>query len=237
MSTYPTGPRAEFVEWCDVHRGVFVTNAAAIGLTEKQAVGFDEATLKAQSLLLELDQAQQALLVKAQQARDAVRRLRERAGESVRSIRAYAETTANANKVYATALIPPPAAQSPTPAPTKPYQLAATLEAAGGKLELRWKARQPAGTSGTTYLVRRKLPGEAAFGFLGVAGKKTFIDDSLPAGVANAQYTIEARRGEKTSGVSAVLVVNFGRVATGSESLAGAGAGKTRSVSAGAVSP
>lgn len=236
MSTYPTGPRADFVEWCDVHRGVFVENAAAIGLTEKQATGFDEATLKAQSALLELDEAQQALLVKARQARDAVRLLRERTGESVRSIRAYAETTDEANKVYATAQIAPPAAQSPTPPPTKPYRLSATLEATGGVLALRWKARQPAGTSGTTYLVRRKLAGEAAFTFLGVAGKKAFVDEALPAGVANAQYTIEARRGEKTSGVSAVLLVNFGRVAQADESQAGIGAGRSRAMPTALVS-
>jgi hypothetical protein len=39
---------------------------------------------------------------------------------------------------------------------------------------------------------------------------------SLPHGlsaVANAQYAIEARRGEKSSGMRAILLVNFGRVA------------------------
>ena len=215
MSTYPTTPRVEFVDWCDVHTQVFTKNAATLGLSAAQVAGFDEATAKARSALLEQEQARQALMVATQRARDYVQTLREQAGSTVRTIRAHAETTDDPSALYALAQIAPPAAQSPAPPPTQPKQLNATLIATTGALTLRWKARQPAGTTGTTYLIRRKLPGEAAFSFVGVAGKKTFVDDTLPSALTHVQYTVQAQRGARSGPVSAILEVNFGRCDNG----------------------
>ena len=211
MSTYPTTPRVEFVEWCDVHTQVFTKNAATLGLSAAQVAGFDEATAKARSALLEQEQARQALLVATQRARDYVQTLRERAGSTVRTIRAHAETTDDPSALYALAQIAPLAAHSPAPPPSQPKQLGATLIETTGALTLRWKARQPTGTTGTTYLIRRRLPAEAAFSFVGVAGKKTFVDETLPSALTHVQYTVQAQRGTRSGPVSAILEVNFGQ--------------------------
>jgi len=40
MATYPTSPRADFIQWCQAHSQVFIDNAAAIGLDPAQATAF-----------------------------------------------------------------------------------------------------------------------------------------------------------------------------------------------------
>ena len=39
MATYPTSPRAAFLQWCQAHQQLFIDNAAAIGLDPAQATG------------------------------------------------------------------------------------------------------------------------------------------------------------------------------------------------------
>lgn len=213
MSTYPTHPRSAFVEWCATHVVVFQAEEGAIGLSKAQAVGFAGATGKAESLLIEQAEAWERYLVASRRARDGVARLRREAGDCVRSIRAFAETTGDANKIYASARIAPSKSPSPAAPPEKPRELAATLNATSGALSLTWKARDPNRRGGVTYLVRRRLPGEAAFTLLGVTGAKAFVDEALPAGVECVQYRVQSQRGAKVSPVSATLVVNIGKVA------------------------
>ena len=76
----------------------------------------------------------------------------------MRLIRAFAESTAKPTVVYNLAQIPPPASPSPAPPPAQPTDLTVTLDASGGSLTLRWKAANPAGTSGTSYIIRRRPP-------------------------------------------------------------------------------
>lgn len=211
MSTYPTSPRSDFIEWCAAQAPEWNEDPDAIGLTKTQAGEFVATTDKAQTALVELEQARQAALVAADKARAVVALLRRQAGEAVRSIRSYAERTIDPPKIYAAARIAPPAGPTPLPPPGRPTRLNATLEAATGALTLTWKATHPAGVGGTTYVIRRRLPGEAAFTLLGTAGKKRFIDETLPAGIENVQYSVQSQRGEKTSKPSATLLVNIGK--------------------------
>lgn len=210
MSTYPVTPRSDFIEWCNAQAPVFVTEEAAIGLNKDQTQEFAEAADKARTLVVEQERAQQAALVATRKAAAGLRRLREAAGSTVRSIRAYAETTAMPDAVYSAARISPPAAPTPTPPPEPPTRLSATLDATSGALTLRWKARQGPGIRGTTYLIRRRLPGETGFTFVGSAGKKSFVDESLPRGTPGVEYTVQAQRGQRIGMPSAVLVVNIG---------------------------
>lgn len=212
MSTFPNNNRAELVEWCEAQQGGWRKNAASIGLSPQQADEFVFATETARYLLIEQERAQQAARVATQRLTDAMQQLREKAGQSVRSIRAYAATADAPEKVYNTARIAPPAQASPAPPPTTPTRLQAELNATTGALRLRWRARNPSGRAAVTYLVRRRLPGETAFTFLGAAGKKTFVDNTLPAGTPSVQYTVTPQRGENVGKVSEVLVVSLGSV-------------------------
>ena len=111
--------------------------------------------------------------------------------------------------VYTLANIPEPAIPSPVPPPGTPYQLKVELKP-NGSLGMRWKCDNPAGSVGTLYHVYRKIgtaPGE--FTFIGGSGARTFVDATVPAGVATIVYQIQAAR-TTAVGDAAEFVVNLG---------------------------
>lgn len=65
--------------------------------------------------------------------------------------------------------------------------------------------------SGTSYVIRRRLAGEARFSVIGIAGKKVFVDKTIPGGVAQVEYTVEGQRSNLTGPLSEILTVSFGR--------------------------
>src|SRR5262249_23111936 len=159
----PISPRADFVTWCRAHVAVFDAGWEAIGLSKEQSIAFDTATKEAETAILEQEQMRQALLVATERAQAAVQTLRDVTGAAVRRIRAFAGSSDDPLDISNTARIAPSGERSPAAPPAKPTGLAVTLDAASGALTLRWKASNPRGTEGTAYIVRRKLPGEAAF--------------------------------------------------------------------------
>lgn len=211
MGAFPTSPRTSFVQWCEVHAPVFIENAAAIGLTTQQAESFKDATSAVADALLAQEQVLQAYRVATREVEEALLALRSGAGEAVGLIRAFAESQSNPPTVYNTAQIGPPASSSPAPPPAQPTNLSVTLGASDGSLTLRWKASNPAGTSGTAYIIRRKRPGEPEFSFIGVSGRKQFVDDTLVAGTDSVQYTVQGQRADASSPLSEIFTVNFGQ--------------------------
>lgn len=75
--------------------------------------------------------------------------------------------------------LPPIITIAPAPLATRAANLAVALGASDGRLTLSWKVQNPAGTSGTAYTIRRRLRGEPGFSYVGVTGKKTFVDDTV----------------------------------------------------------
>lgn len=215
MSTFPTSPRAAFIEWCQSHEEIFTDHAAAIGLTPAQALAFKNATQKAVDDVKAQNIAREQAAVATARTADSVGDLRELAGLTVRTIRAFAENSANPAVVYNTAAIPAPGPATPAPPPAQPTDLTVTLDAADGNLVLRWKASNPVGTSGTSYIIRRRLPGESEFAFLGVSGRKEFIDSTLIAGPDSVQYTVQGQRADSSGPLSAIFTVSFGRAPGG----------------------
>ncbi len=213
MSTYPTTPRSAFLQWAQAHESVFVTNAVNIGLTAAQATAFKTATDALAAAMLAQESARQAAKVATQAADDAFQTARSSAGDTVRTIRAFAENSAKPLTVYNLAQIPPPSSPTPTPPPDQPTNLQVVLDAAMGTHTLRWKAVNPA--SGTSYIIKRRLPGETEFSFIGVSGKKTFVDDTLIAGPDSVQYTVQGQRADSSGPVSEIFTVNFGQLPGG----------------------
>jgi hypothetical protein len=215
MGTYPVSPRADFLAWCQAHTLVFQSNAAAIGISAAQATTFKNLTTDTAAAANAQFIAKEAAKAATQTVNARFDDLAESAAEMVRSIRTFAENTGNPG-VYAIAQIPPPAIPQPIPAPTQPTNLSATLEATSGDITLRWKATQPAGAAGTSYLIRRRLAGQTEFAFVGVVGGKKFVDDTLIAGPDSVAYTVQAQRSDAAGPVSEILTINFGRAPGGS---------------------
>jgi len=233
MATYPRKPRAAFLNWCRVHDNVFSEHAAQLGLSDEEAKAFKTATLIAKNRLLEQRAAQEAALVATQRVKAVFGYLEKTAGNTVRTIRAFAEMSNDPNAVYAIAQIPPPADPSPQRPPVRPSDLSVQLNPTAGTLALRWKATNPVGTSGTSYIIRRRLPGQAEFAFIGVAGKKSFVDDTLVAGTKSAQYTVQGQRADLAGPVSPIFAVHFGKLPSGERTARVT----TRTVDAAVVAP
>ncbi len=224
MSTYPTSPRNAFLDWCRVHEPIFTAHAAAVGLTPAQAATFKAKTDAARDQLLAHETIKQAAKTATQDTTVSFNQLRSAAGEVVRSIRAFAVASGDPQAVYSLAQIPPPAPPTPQPPPARPSDLSVSLDPADGSLTLRWKATNPKGAGGTSYIIRRMLPDETEFRFIGASGKKKFVDDTLIAGPDSVQYTVQGQRGDQTGPVSPVFIVNFGRLPGGRRTVTGVSA-------------
>lgn len=211
MSTYPTSPRAAFMEWCQLHAPVWAASAAGIGVSPAAAAAYTAAYNAAAAAVLAQADAKQAARLATEAADLAVATLRGLTGDTVRTIRAFAETQDKPDLIYQLAQITAPATPTPVPPPAQPTDLTAALDATSGELTLRWKASNPVGSSGTSYIIRRKLPGEPGFVFVGASGAKKFVDATLFAGPDSVQYTIQGQRGGSTGPLSAVFTINFGR--------------------------
>lgn len=216
MSTYPTTPRAAFLQWCDTHAPVFVAQSTHIGLTDAQAAAFASQIAKANDAAQAQDDAKNAQKAATVTVDACVTALQTMAGDAVRSIRAFAELQADPTEIYTTAQIPPPATPTPVPPPAQPSDLTVTLDATTGSVTLRWKATNPTGGGGTAYIIKRKLPGQSEFSFVGVSGKKEFVDETLVAGPDWVQYTVQGQRSNVSGPVSPVFTVNFGNAPDGS---------------------
>ena len=215
MGTYPTSPRAAFLAWCEAHKSIFADNALQIGLTANQATVFTNATNTANGDLTAQTVAKDAAMAATVTCDDSFGVLRHLAGEMVRSIKTYAEMQKEPNTVYTLAQIPPPATPTPMPPPGQPTNLTVTLATSNGELTLRWKCENPSGAAGTSYIIKRKLPTQSAFEFVGVSGKKEFVDNTLFAGPDSVQYTVQGQRSDQSGPLSEIFTVNFGRLAEG----------------------
>ncbi len=72
---------------------------------------------------------------------------------------------------------------------------------------MTWKCANPAGTSGTSYMVWRRI-GADQLAFLGATGLKKFVDATIPAGTVTATYQVQAFR-STMAGAWAQFNVNF----------------------------
>ncbi len=209
MGTYPTAPRSAFLEWARTHADVFVSNASQIGLTAAQAQAFKADAAAAEAAANEQAQAAQSAKIATQIANDKVSQLRTRARATVGLIKGFATSTNNMN-VYSIAEIPAPVDPSSVPPPAQPTDMKVMLEPTSGALTITWKAANPVGSQGTSYIIKRRTSPTAQFEFIGVTGSKKFVDSTFAAGPDMVQYTVQGQRSDSAGPVSNIVVVNFG---------------------------
>lgn len=206
MGTFPSR-RDEFLNWCSAHDPVWTANAATIGMTTAQATAFNKAVEDLQEAVLDQEKAKQMQKAATVTTNNMEAILRTLASENVQRIRTFAESTNN-QTVYTIAQVPAVQPPSPVGPPGTPTNFTVGLDPQGA-IVVKFKCVNPV-SSGTTYLVRRKLPTQGSFAFFTVVGKKTFTDDTLPSGIAQAEYSVQAQRGDSSGVASATLVVKFG---------------------------
>ena len=215
MGSYPTVRRDEFIAWCRAHAPAFNEHADEIGLSQQQAADFGLLADTAWADMVAQETALLAYRAATETVKDSVRQLRVSAGTCVRLVRAFAEARTDPLAVLNLARLQPAADAAPAPPPATPRNLRASLDASTGAMTVSWKCAQPAGTSGTTYLVSRRLAGELGFSFLGASGRKVFVDDTLPAGIKQVEYIVRGNRGTRAGAASPILLVRMGATGAG----------------------
>lgn len=215
MGTIPTSPRSAFLAWCQAHYPVFVAGGANIGLLPAQALAFKNATIDLNTKQLASDAAKQAARNAVADANASEQTLRTIAGDTLRLIRAFAEASANPQAVYSLAQVPPPAQPSTAPPPGIPKNLGVRIDSTDGSIILSWTCTNPPGTSGTTYVIRRRLTNNDPWTVVDIVGEKTWADTTFTAGPDSVQYSIYAQRAGRTGEASEILTVNFGRAGGG----------------------
>lgn len=199
----------ELLTFADNHQALWVSQAAAIGLSAPQALLFKNAAAAARTDFNAQIVAEQAKLAATSRAQGSIRTLRKVGGETINLIKAFAETQANPDGVYQIAQIPSPAIPSPRPVPGTPNTFKAVLNE-DGSIRLRWKC-DTQGAAGTVYNITRKNgSGVGPAVYVGSVGTKSFTDLSIPAGTTSVQYVVTAQRAEAVGLPSSPYTVLFG---------------------------
>lgn len=211
MGSIPTSPRAAVLAWCEAHVDVFRTQAANIGLSADQALDFATLTESFATASAAAEKARQEADALADEANNAYRLMRRSMSNAVTDIRQFAQQQTNPQTVYTLAEVPPRQDPSTAPPPGQPTNLSVSLVSSTGALELRWKSNNPRGTSGTSYIIRRRTPTQQDFAFVGVTGERRFVDNTFVAGPDSVEYTVQAQRADSASPLSEIFVIRFGR--------------------------
>jgi hypothetical protein len=206
----PTSPRSAVLLYCQQHIDIFDTRYDDIGLTAIQGNDFKVATQNYASAVANIEAARLAYEAAVRSGNELYTVMRRNLTQCVTSIRTFAINTNDPN-VYLIAQIPPRKDPSTAPPPGRPNDMVVDLLPATGAVQLRWKCANPPGTQGTSYIVRRKQPGESAFTFIGVTGEKRFVDNTFLAGPDTVQYTVQAQRADSAGPESDIFTVRFGR--------------------------
>ena len=205
MGVVPT-KSIQKVQFYEDHNAPFTTNAVAIGVTTIEVTDLGTKTSAARAAYDAQQVARQAAKAATEAFENAVDAMGVAGAALLKKIRAKAEQTGNPT-VYTLAQIPAPPTPSARPAPGKPTDLTVELDG-NGALVLKFKCKNPAGTSGTMYQVYRSVGG-GEFQYLGGAGERKFVDATVPAGATKLTYQIQAVRSTAV-GMWATFVVNFG---------------------------
>jgi hypothetical protein len=214
MATYPTSPREDFMTWCRDHVKPFTTNPTSVGLTPAQAQAFSETYGEALAAINTQSEARLAAETATQTANERVATMKRVASSTVKLIRAFATASTNPDAVYTAAQIPAPDAPSPVPPPGQPNMITVGIQPGSGAITLKWKCENPRGASGTSYVVRRMIGNTGRFEFVGVTGKKSFVDTTFAAGPDSVQYTVQAQRSDRSGPTSEPVIVNFGSMSS-----------------------
>lgn len=193
------------IQFFEQHLQPWTTNASAIGLTGPQVAMLSDLVETAREKYVEAEAARLASKIATQSLQNALELMNKVGSGCVQSIRGKADSTLDAS-VYSKALIPPPAAKTPSGIPNQPTACSAFIDD-GGRVNLSWVGS----TQYNTYFtIWRKLPGESGFKMIGTVGGKKWVDETVRAGTPCATYFIKAHRGTKISTASLQMNIIFG---------------------------
>lgn len=206
--------RAAKIEFCEGHVTTWNLNAVAMGSSVPTITAWQAKVVAARAALTAQTAAMGAAKTATLNFNLAIDALDAATAEVIQQVRLKAVTGGDA--IYGLADIPAPATPTHRPTPGTPYKFEAILNP-DGSVDMSWKCDN-SGNSGTTYQVYRSVGGSTDYLCLGGSGQRKFTDDTIPAGVTQLTYKIQATR-TTAVGLWATFNVFFGSNA-GSTSIA-----------------
>jgi hypothetical protein len=194
------------IDFFNVHAQFWAQDPGAIGTTPERVAELQARVAAAREAHLaqrQMQDAARSATIRLQLALDEMKDLGTTIVQEVR-----AKAAVDGPEIFVDASLPLPRKGSPIGEPGTPKNFSFQLDAIGA-LMLKWDCDHPRGAVGTMYRISRRIGWNGPFTFIGLCGKKSFNDDTLPAGVAMATYEIVAYRSTKT-GSAGVFMVCFG---------------------------
>ncbi len=209
MGTNIPTSRTESIDWVADRIALWTTNAVAIGLSDLEVAALTALAASAGTAQTDAQIARASSKSATLDFYTQTDAMRDSAADLVATIKAFAEKTDDPN-VYVLANVSPQDAPSPAPLPSQPTNGSAEL-GGNGAITINFDALGP---GGTVWQVWRQLNSETEYTFVGNADSrsKSFLDTTIPAGTASAQYTIQGVRGNVSGPVSFAITVQFGGV-------------------------
>ena len=209
----PPKPSLDQIVWFETRLPSWTLTPVAFGTTAAAVTALTAQVLAARKALEGAQAARVASKNATMTETAAVNTMLGSGRAMVNTMKTFIQNSHNEN-LWGQSGLSPDAAPGPAAPPVAPYTMTASLDSYGDII-LNWKTSQPAGLSGVTYSIRRKLDNAGPFTLLDSVGGKTFTDETVPVGTEVVAYTITARRGSQSSAPSAEFTIRFGRVAGG----------------------
>ena len=194
MRTVPKA-RGKRITWYKLRVAKWAQDPEGIGTTPEAVEAMTD--LVEEARLARVAQAQAAIAARVATSRfnSAIEKMSTAGASIVLQIRAKAGT--EGDTIYTKASMPVPRKKSPVAAPGQPSRFTFQLKQSG-ELVLKWTCPNPKNATGTIYQVSRQLNCTGEFVFIGTAGKKRFVDETLPRGLTGVVYRVQAMRSTKT---------------------------------------
>jgi hypothetical protein len=202
-------PRQPAINFAAEHVEPFTTHAAAVGITPAIASSYTSAVTKANDAQTAVNNLKQQLKVAVADANGKFREMSQSLSDVVSRIDLFAATQADPMVVYNLAALLPPTDPSQQAEPGTPDTFRATLNPSGS-VRVAWKCKNPEGSQGTVYIVRRKLNNSTQWQQVALTASRFYVDGTIPAASGGAQYTVQGQRGNVLGEASAPFTLQFG---------------------------
>ena len=194
------------IEFCEHHVTPWTTNSVAMGSSAAAITAWQTKVEAARDAYEAQKAAQNAAKAATNDLKIAMLAMTDATADVVRQIRTQAGIVGDS--VYSLAEIPAPATPGPVGAPGMPESFKVVLQP-NGSLKIGWSCANPPGCHGVIYQVWRKVEATEAYQYLGGAGKREFVDTTVPSGVPSVMYQVQGTR-TTSVGVANDFTVNFG---------------------------
>ncbi len=179
------------ISFCQSHLEKWMENAVQIGVPPEMIAELSNKIDAAREARLAQQEAASAAMAKTAIFHQATDAMAELASNIIRQAKSTAAV--EGNQVYSLAMIPSPSGPTPINTLGEVRDVTSSLDSIGA-IHLKWKCTNPRGATGTVYQIWRRIGANAKLEFVATAGKKMFVDNTVPAGTAVVIYKLRPVR-------------------------------------------